>query len=582
MLVQQAARVAFLTGGAMNMPMDLICYLHSGWEPLIRPAPATRAWMDDTPESFAYRCLPLNIANAHGWEVLSPCAFDTTWNGETGVDAVTIRPEPGARPERIPVSLFGQGVLTFHIEAIFRTPEGWNLWVGGSPNRGKDGISPLTGVIETDWSPFTFTMNWRFTRPGQWVHFDALEPICFLFPVQRAAIEDFVPKFESLETDPATMERFRAWSRARDEFHQRMTTDAPRTPADRWQKHYYRGVDVSGESHVKDHRAKLRLRRFDTGAVPEIPPAPDDDATPQKTLQTLAHADTPAAVQSSEASVALRVALAKREWLLETLERQRDLAPGLTTIGRRAGLSADEFLERYYAVNRPVILTGEMADWPALARWTPEYLKTAVGARPIEYQGERSLDRSFEINKDAHRREAPFDVFIDQITRPGAGNDAYLTAYNSERNTQALAELHSDLGYLDKFLDREAAVPHGMMWIGPAGTVTSLHHDLTNNFIAQIVGRKRVRLAPAAEVGKLYNSRHVFSEIPDLEDPAIDLALHPRLADLRFYDVLLQPGEILFVPLAWWHQVKSLDFSVTITFTNFRWSNDSHVGYPKD
>ena len=110
-------------------------------------------------------------------------------------------------------------MITFHIEGIFRTPPGWNLWVGGSPNRGKDGISPLTGIVETDWSPFTFTMNWRFTRPGQWIHFDALEPICFLFPVQRAAIEAFAPKFEPLEADPATMERFQAWSRARDEFH---------------------------------------------------------------------------------------------------------------------------------------------------------------------------------------------------------------------------------------------------------------------------------------------------------------------------------------------------------------------------
>jgi hypothetical protein len=566
---------------AARMCMDLICYLHPGWAPLVRPAPATRAWMDDTPESFAYRCLPLNIANAHGWEVLSPCAFDAIWNGEAGADAITIRPEPGAKPERVPVSLFGQGVITFHIEGIFRTPEGWNLWVGGSPNRGKDGISPLTGIVETDWSPFTFTMNWRFTRPGQWIHFDALEPVCFLFPVQRAAIEDFAPKFEPLEADPATMERFRSWSRARDEFHQRMTTDAPRTPTDRWQKHYYRGVDASGQSLVKDHRARLRLRRFDSSAAPEVPAAPDDDAPPQKAVRMPTHQDIPAAGDSSEETAALRLALSKREWLLESLERQRDLVPRLTIIERRSGLSAEEFLERYYAVNRPVILTDEMADWPALARWTPGYLKTAVGARPIEYQGERTLNQRFERYKDAHRREAPFDVFIDQIVRPGAGNDAYLTAYNSERNAEALSVLHDDLGFLDKFLDRNVAVPHGMIWIGPAGTVTSLHHDLTNNLIAQIVGRKRVKLAPAAEVGKLYNDQHVFSEISDLEATDIDLMRHPRLAELRLYDVLLEPGEILFMPVGWWHQVKSLDFSVTITSTNFCWRNDFHANYPQ-
>jgi ribosomal protein L16 Arg81 hydroxylase len=121
-----------------------------------------------------------------------------------------------------------------------------------------------------------------------------------------------------------------------------------------------------------------------------------------------------------------------------------------------------------------------------------------------------------------------------------------------------------------------------MMWIGPAGTVTSLHHDLTNNFIAQIVGRKRLKILPAAEVGRVYNHRHVFSEIPDLEAPDLDGARYPRLAGARTYDVTLSPGEIIFMPLAWWHQVKSLDFSVTVTYTNFRWPNDAHASYPSD
>lgn len=35
--------------------MELICYLHPGWEPLIRPAEGTRDWMSATPDSFAYR-----------------------------------------------------------------------------------------------------------------------------------------------------------------------------------------------------------------------------------------------------------------------------------------------------------------------------------------------------------------------------------------------------------------------------------------------------------------------------------------------------------------------------------------------
>src|SRR5206468_2641323 len=109
--------------------------------------PATRGWMDRSPDSFAYRCLPLNIANAHGWEILAPCGFTAVWNGKLDIGAVTVTADDGARAEQLPISLFGQGVLTFHIEGIFRTPPGWNLWVGGSPNRAKDGIAPLSGII---------------------------------------------------------------------------------------------------------------------------------------------------------------------------------------------------------------------------------------------------------------------------------------------------------------------------------------------------------------------------------------------------------------------------------------------------
>ena len=548
--------------------MELTAYLHPAWAPLIRPAPATRAWMDATPDSFAYRCLPLNIANAHGWEVLSPCAFDAMWDGGAGVESVTVKLPAGIDPNRAPVSLFGQGVLTFHVEAIFRTPQGWNLWVGGSPNRMKDAIAPLTGVIETDWSPFTFTMNWRFTRARHWVHFDAFEPFCFLFPLQRAAVESFEPAFAPLSTDPKTEERFLAWSAARDAFHDKMKHESPQAPADRWQKHYYRGVDVTGEIQAADHRAKLRLKPFDRSVVPQLPSPPLDDSSLPP--------ETPATAARDEVAL-LQRALAKREWLLETIERQRDLAPMTTVIERRANLSAQEFLERYYALNRPVILTGEMQNWPALSRWTPDYLKAKLGLAVVEFQGGRTDNPLFEMEKDRHRREAPFATFIDAITN-GSGNDAYITAYNSARNREALAPLAADLGFLEKFLTRE----HGMMWIGPAGTVTSMHHDLTNNFIAQIVGRKRLKLLPSGEAGKLYNHRHVFSEIADLEDPSLDVARFPRLPGIRVYEVLLAPGEILFVPLAWWHQVKSLDFSVTATYTNFLWPNDAYKTYPQE
>jgi hypothetical protein len=261
---------------------ELVCYLHPGWAPHIRPAEATRDWMDATGEHFAYRCLPLNIANAHGWEVLSPCDFEACWRGGSGVGDVIIRTAPGTASSEAPVSIFGQAVLTFHIQGIFRTEPGWNLFVTGSPNAGRDGIVPLSGVIETDWSPYSFTMNWRFVRRNHWVKFKKGDPICFFFPVQRQALEQIQPRFAPMTDD--LLAQFKAWSVSRDAFRIEMEQNPPKAPADKWQKRYYRGIDMNDRQGVADHKARLRLAPFAPSDAP-VPPSP-------KTLELRGDAET--------------------------------------------------------------------------------------------------------------------------------------------------------------------------------------------------------------------------------------------------------------------------------------------------
>ena len=246
--------------------MDFLCYLHDGWQPLIRPAEASRPWMDATPEAFAYRCLPLNIANAHGWEILTPIGFEAYWRGGAATADVIIRPDAGMPAGSAPVSLFGQGTFTIHIQALFRTPPGWNLLVGGSPNSAKEGVAPLSGVIETDWSPYTFTMNWRFLRRNHWVRFEAGEPICFFQPTQRDALERMNPKFVALKDDPEAARQFAEWSQSRNAFQAAVAQQPPAVAADQWQKRYYRGLDMDDQPGVADHRAKLRLKPFVVGS----------------------------------------------------------------------------------------------------------------------------------------------------------------------------------------------------------------------------------------------------------------------------------------------------------------------------
>jgi hypothetical protein len=583
--------------------MDLICYTYPGWAPRLRPASPKRDWMEKTPERFAYRCLPLAIANAHGWELLSPCGFEARWRGGAEPESVEIRLDTGVEKRLAPVSLFGHGTITFHVEGVFRTPEGWNLWVGGPPNDAKDGIAALGGVIETDWSPYTFTMNWRFTRPNHWVRFEENEPFCFLFPVQRQALLDIAPSIRPMTGEEGLTEAFETWSRSRDAFHLWVRENQSASSSDKWQKLYYRGLRPDGTPGPDDHKAKLRLPAFTRPDGSAMEPAgpkacpvahqPATGAAPAILAQATQPFQNPAlaltlgrlgfdapSTQPAPFELPARpkptgnVAEKRRDWILATMERQRALSAAADVIPRVRDLSTEAFLEHHYAPGRPVVIEGAMDDWPARTRWTPDYLRRKVGKATVDYQAGRDGNPDFELDKDRHKQSGPFDAFIDRIRRPG--NDAYLTAWNSATNRSALRVLDKDLGTLDAWLTRGP----GMIWIGPGGTFTPLHFDLTNNLIAQVVGTKELLLAPPSEMAKMYNRRHVFSDVHDLTDAA-RLDSHPLAREVRAHAVELRPGDILYVPVGWWHQVRARDFSVTLTYTNFRWPNDAWESFPE-
>lgn len=269
--------------------------------------------------------------------------------------------------------------------------------------------------------------------------------------------------------------------------------------------------------------------------------------------------------------------LARREWILSTTQRQRLLSPRYQAIPRISPISSEQFLDEFYAPSNPVVIEGAISSWPALSRWSPDYLKTKIGNAEVEFQGGRNAAPDFELAKDRHKQIMPFDAFIDLITSNGPGNDAYITAYNASSNQRALQALHEDLGPIEPYLTDAP----GMLWIGPGGTFTPLHFDLTNNLLAQVVGSKVLTLLPPSESAKLENHRHVFSAIHDITDPE-RLDMFPRAREAVQYDVQIDPGDLLFIPFGWWHQVAAVDFSVTLTYTNFLWANDPYASFPSD
>lgn len=238
----------------------LTFYDKSGLKVMIRAAQSRRDWMDNTFESFAYRCLPLTIANSHGWEILSPSAFEAVWDGTDGLDAIKISSEDDIH--LLPTSHFGHGILTFHTNGVFRTDPGYNLWITGPPNLIRDGVVPLTGIVETDWARASFTMNWRFTRADCILSFEVGDPFCFFFPIRRSLIAEIETEALDMSTDPELLNDHMAWLRSREQFNSDLKDPNSAAVKEKWQKDYYIGNNVSGPNAPADHNIKLRLNMF--------------------------------------------------------------------------------------------------------------------------------------------------------------------------------------------------------------------------------------------------------------------------------------------------------------------------------
>jgi hypothetical protein len=216
--------------------------------------------MDATPNRFAYRCLPMVIANQAGWLLLNPRGFAATWDGSDSLTGLTVECLDDGT-DRPAYSHFGSGVLTWDVPYLFRTPSGYNLHVRGPANHPKDGACALEGIVETDWNEATFTMNWKLTRPGLRVVFAAGEPFAMISPVQRGELEQVRPQILSISADPQTECAYMKWSALRNAFQRDRHDSTSEGYKSGWQRHYMLGLTVTMES-APEHQTGLSLRPF--------------------------------------------------------------------------------------------------------------------------------------------------------------------------------------------------------------------------------------------------------------------------------------------------------------------------------
>ncbi len=269
--------------------------------------------------------------------------------------------------------------------------------------------------------------------------------------------------------------------------------------------------------------------------------------------------------------------LRKLESMLESQQRMRSLDPAYATVPRRAGLTSEQFLTEHYAANRPVVITDLADRWPARERWTGDYLVDHVGVEVVEVMTGRENDERYEQNLDAHRTQMVFRDYVRRVEATGPTNDIYLVANNHFFERPGAGALLSDIPQDERILNANAAVTQMFFWYGPSGTVTPLHHDTSNVLLTQVRGSKRVRLVPALEAHRVYNEVAVYSPV-DVEDP--DLGQYPLFGEATCLTVDLAAGEALFIPVGWWHHVRSLEVSISVSFTNFRFPNAFDWSFP--
>jgi len=264
----------------------------------------------------------------------------------------------------------------------------------------------------------------------------------------------------------------------------------------------------------------------------------------------------------------------KLESVVRNQQLLKELDPHYCQIEKRPHVSRAEFFERYVRGSRPVVLTGVARHWPAMKRWSPQDLAERFGHLQVEVQTERNADPNYEQNKLNHRRTARLADFVDTVLAGGQTNDHYLTANNEVLRQAGFAPLLADIGNLPEICDRAQLAERSSFWFGPAGTVTPLHHDTIMLFHTQIVGRKRWRFISPLDTPSLYNHFDVYSPI-DLDNP--DYARYPAFQDATVLEVVVEPGETVFLPLGWWHQVMSLDVSLSFSYSNLALPN--HYAY---
>ncbi|KAG8370901.1 hypothetical protein BUALT_Bualt13G0031600 [Buddleja alternifolia] len=232
------------------------------------------------------------------------------------------------------------------------------------------------------------------------------------------------------------------------------------------------------------------------------------------------------------------------------------------TVGKKSSLSLEGFLQDHLISGFPVIISNSMTHWPAKDRWNDmNYLKKVAGFRTVPVEVGKNY-----LCSEWKQELITFSEFLERIQSNDCSN-ADMSYLAQHQLFEQIQELKQDIVIPDYCFVGGGEMRSINAWFGPPGTVTPLHHDPHHNILAQVVGRKYIRLYPASISEELYpHSETMLSNSSQVDLDNIDDKEFPKVLDLEFVDCILEEGEMLYIPPKWWHYVRSLTTSFSVSF----------------
>ena len=282
---------------------------------------------------------------------------------------------------------------------------------------------------------------------------------------------------------------------------------------------------------------------------PPLPPARVAPRLPPPIPAAASSEDAIAKKQARERKDALVRGVTSIEEMRQAIRRVgRDL-PTIAAVPRMRMLDAAAF-RTCAAKGLPFVITGLVNRWP-LSALGPQILRDRFGDLPVRARVGDYVNTAFAA--DRAMQDMSMLEYLDLV----ATGTQDLPPYLGNLELRELNSMCHWPAYFDKM-----GPPR--FWLGPAGTVTPLHCDYDDNIFAQIWGTKRIFLSPPHHDAFLYPSEAnaiLFGSPFNPEAP--DFEKFPLARQASMIEVIVSPGELLYVPAGWYHQVRALTFSLS-------------------